>query len=160
MRYEECGPSLGTISQAVSSMLCPVLVGREEQTRALRGGLEAALGGTGRVVVLLGEAGVGKSRLTRELATEARRHCTVLTGRALPGSGSTGLRAFADALQPAFRARRPPDVDEIRPFVAALARLVPDWRSEAVAAPSDAVIVGEGVLRLLRLLPGPTASVL
>ncbi|HEX8968304.1 MAG TPA: AAA family ATPase, partial [Chloroflexota bacterium] len=141
-------------------MLCPTLLGRDAQARALRGGLESALGGTGRVVVLLGEAGVGKSRLARELAVEARHRCTVLTGRALPGSGSTGLRAFADALQPAFRARRPPDVDEIRPFVAALSRLVPDWRGEGLASPSDPVIVGEGVLRLLRLLAGPSAAVL
>jgi predicted ATPase len=44
--------------------------------------------------------------------------------------------------------------------VAALARLIPDWRTEAVAGPSDPVIIGEGVLRLLRLLAGPTASVL
>ncbi|MDQ6675398.1 MAG: AAA family ATPase, partial [Chloroflexota bacterium] len=141
-------------------MLCPVLVGREEHTQTLRGGLEAALEGRGRVIVLLGEAGVGKSRLVRELATEAHKHCMVLTGRALPGHRSTGLRPFADALQPAFRTRRPPDTDEIRPFVASLARLVPDWRSEAVASPSDPVIVGEGVLRLLRFLAGPTATVL
>src|SRR6202011_2369467 len=96
---------LATIGRAVSSMLCPVLVGREEHARALRVGLDAALAGTGRVVVLCGEAGVGKSRLARELVTEAREHCTVLTGRALAGHGSTGLRAFADALQSAFRTR-------------------------------------------------------
>lgn len=144
----------------MSSTLSPVLVGRDEDARALRCGLEAALGGAGRVVVLLGEAGVGKSRLALELATEARKHCTVLTGRAVPGSGSTGLRAFADALQPAFRTRRPPDAEEIRPFVAALARLVPEWRTEAVAAAADPVIVGEGVLRLLRVLAGSSASVL
>jgi hypothetical protein len=136
------------------------MVGREDDARALRRALEAALGGAGRVVALLGEAGMGKSRLAVEVANEARTHCTVLTGRAVPGPGSTGLRAFADALHPAFRARRPPDADEIRPFVAALARLVPDWRTEAVAAPSDPVIVGEGVLRLLRLLAGPTACLL
>jgi tetratricopeptide (TPR) repeat protein len=115
---------------------------------------------TGRVVVLLGEAGVGKSRLARELVVEARKGCTVLTGRALPGYASTGVRAFADALQSAFRTRRPPETEEILPFVAALARLIPDWRSEAVTAPSDPVIVGEGVLRLLRHLAGPSASVL
>jgi DNA-binding CsgD family transcriptional regulator/tetratricopeptide (TPR) repeat protein len=143
-------------------MLCPVLVGREEHMQALGHGLEAALTGAGGVVVLLGEAGLGKSRLAREFASEARsRHCTVLSGRALPGSGSAALRAFADALQPAFRTRRPPDGEEIRPFVAALARLVPEWRSEeGVAGPSDPVLVGEGVVRLLRLLAGPTASVL
>jgi DNA-binding CsgD family transcriptional regulator len=145
----------------MTAMLCPVLIGRDEHARALRGALEAALRGTGRVLVLLGEAGVGKSRLARELAAEARTQCTVLTGRALSGSGSTALRAFADALQPAFRTRRPSDVDEIRPFVTALARLVPDWRSEdGVAASADPVIVGEGVVRLLRFLAGPRASLL
>ncbi len=144
----------------MSQLLCPVLVGREEYAQWLRERLQAALAGNGRVVVMLGEAGVGKSRLAHELIAEARKHCTVLTGRALPGYASAGLRAFADALQPAFRTRRPPETEEIRPFVAALARLVPNWRTEAVASRSDPVIVGEGLLRLLNHLAGPTATVL
>ncbi len=141
-------------------MLCPVVIGREEETRAVHCGLEAALEGAGRVVVLLGDAGVGKSRLARELVARARQNCTVLNGRAVPRQGSTGLRALVDALQPAFRTRRPPETDDIRPFVASLARLIPEWRSEAVASASDPVIMAEGLLRLLRMLAGPTASVL
>jgi DNA-binding CsgD family transcriptional regulator len=145
---------------AMRSMLCPVLFGREAQVAALREALEMARGGAGRLVLLLGEAGVGKSRLAREITQEAHSHDTVLTGRALPGSGPTALRAFADALQPAFRHRRPPDADALRPFVAALARLIPEWRTEALPEAAEPLIIAEGVLRLLRVLAGPTATVL
>ncbi|GAC1347340.1 MAG: AAA family ATPase [Acetobacteraceae bacterium] len=41
-------------------------VGRDEQLEALRRALEEAHGGDGQVVAIIGEAGVGKSRLTRE----------------------------------------------------------------------------------------------
>src|SRR5438105_13740056 len=53
--------------------LCPTLVGRDEQLFALEDALLAAHRGESRFVVLGGEAGMGKTRLARELATRARR---------------------------------------------------------------------------------------
>jgi class 3 adenylate cyclase len=53
--------------------LCPTLVGREEQLFALEDALLAAHRGESRFVALGGEAGMGKTRLARELATRARR---------------------------------------------------------------------------------------
>jgi class 3 adenylate cyclase/tetratricopeptide (TPR) repeat protein len=43
------------------------LVGREAELGAMRRALEAAQAGKGRIICLLGEAGLGKSRLVREL---------------------------------------------------------------------------------------------
>jgi class 3 adenylate cyclase len=61
--------------------LCPTLVGREEQLFALEDALLAAHRGESRFVALGGEAGMGKTRLARELATRARRlHWQVLWG--------------------------------------------------------------------------------
>jgi DNA-binding CsgD family transcriptional regulator/tetratricopeptide (TPR) repeat protein len=48
-------------------LVCPVLIGREPFTRALAELRTAALAGAGRVVLISGEAGIGKSRLLSEV---------------------------------------------------------------------------------------------
>lgn len=54
------------------SLVSPVLVGRQAELETLAGGLERALGGEQVTVLVGGEAGVGKSRLVRELIERAR----------------------------------------------------------------------------------------
>ena len=65
-------------------LLCPVLVGRDQEWRELRRALDRLADGLGATLVVAGEAGVGKSRLLREAAGEGvRRGARVLTGRAV-----------------------------------------------------------------------------
>src|SRR3954447_8664327 len=54
-------------------VLCPVLVGRDEQLFLLEDALLAAHSGDSRFVLLGGEAGIGKTRLATELAKRAQR---------------------------------------------------------------------------------------
>ena len=54
----------------MADLLCPVVIGREAESGALRSALAAAGDGAGAVVFLTGEAGIGKSRLAAELAAE------------------------------------------------------------------------------------------
>src|SRR4029079_15338196 len=52
-------------------VVCPTLVGRELQLAAARRVLSRGQEGQGRVAVIVGEAGVGKSRLLRAMTEEA-----------------------------------------------------------------------------------------
>jgi tetratricopeptide (TPR) repeat protein len=61
--------------------LCPVLIGREAQLAVLEDRLSAARQGEGQVVVLVGESGLGKTRLVKELQDSAlRMGCAVMSG--------------------------------------------------------------------------------
>jgi class 3 adenylate cyclase len=57
---------------AVVRALCPVLIGRERELTDLEDALLAAIGGEGRLVLLAGDAGMGKTRLATELGERAR----------------------------------------------------------------------------------------
>ena len=67
-----------------SRALSPVLVGRQEELSQLEDALLSANRGDGQFVLLAGEAGIGKTRLARELARRARK----LGGEVLWGSCS------------------------------------------------------------------------
>src|SRR6266496_4616817 len=80
-------------------ILCPVVVGRHEELGLLRAALDEARAGRGRLVLIQGEAGVGKSRLTLQLEAAARSvGMQVLRGRAGASSSSVPFRPFAEAL--------------------------------------------------------------
>jgi DNA-binding CsgD family transcriptional regulator len=53
-------------------VVCPALIGRDPQLAAARRVLARAHDGSGGVVLIVGEAGVGKSRLLRAMTDEAR----------------------------------------------------------------------------------------
>ena len=66
-------------------------VGREAEMGRLAGGLEEAIAGrVARLVTVVGDAGVGKSRLIREFAGAAEAKARLVRGRCLPyGDGIT-----------------------------------------------------------------------
>ncbi|MDP9068693.1 MAG: protein kinase [Actinomycetota bacterium] len=67
---------------AVEQMAAGVFVGRSDEMEQLKRALSHALSGDGRVVLVEGEPGVGKTRLVEQLATYARlRGAQVLTAR-------------------------------------------------------------------------------
>ena len=68
------------------------LAGRDQELAALRGWRAAALAGGGRLVVLTGPPGIGKTRLAEELAGDARRDGQrALWGRAVEERGTPPL---------------------------------------------------------------------
>ena len=92
-------------------VVCPTLIGREPQLAGLRRVLTRAREGNGGVALIVGEAGVGKSRLLRAMTDEARESgFFVLSGacfeaeRSIPYAPLLDLvRLFAGAASPAFR---------------------------------------------------------
>ncbi|WP_228991296.1 helix-turn-helix transcriptional regulator [Streptomyces sp. DH8] len=132
----------------------PVIVGRDEEIGLLSSALDAVRRRSGRALFLLGDAGIGKSRLVGECAYRAYGFgMPVLRGRAT----STGLvvpfRPLAEALASRFRAAGTPTDPELAPYHPALARLVPEWRRDgAPGYPETVVELAEALLRLLSVL--------
>src|SRR6266508_2471670 len=65
-----------------TSVVCPILIGREMQLDALDRLIAQASGGQGQAALIAGEAGTGKSRLAAETKARASRQgFAVLQGR-------------------------------------------------------------------------------
>ncbi len=145
----------------MKSMLCPVLIGREAELGVLTAALDKAEAGEGGVVFLAGEAGVGKSRLARELsAIAASRGFAVLTGRAAESAVPVPFRPVAEALMRAARGGLTADAPQLADYRPALGSLVPEWKRPGDGgAEISGIIVGEGILRLLTL-PGRAGALL
>jgi len=81
------------------SSLCPVLVQRDDQLAILESALMEAHRGDGRLAVLSGEAGIGKTRLSSELASLARQlECEVLWGTCSEAELSLPYLPFVEAI--------------------------------------------------------------
>jgi DNA-binding SARP family transcriptional activator len=75
-------------------------VGRERELAELLAGLEHAFAGRGRLFLVSGEPGIGKSRLTDELAAHARaRGALVLIGRCWEAGGAPAYWPWLQALR-------------------------------------------------------------
>ena len=101
-----------------------VLVGRARERELLARALTALVAGTGSVVFVEGEAGIGKSRLLAHLAGEAAAAgCTVLEARASAFEGDLPYAVFTEALDGHLAGRRLDRLGLADP--AALARPLP-----------------------------------
>lgn len=150
------------MSPTTRSATSPGLVGRDPELVRLRDALAAASEGRGSVVFLVGEAGIGKSRLARAVAADAggRGHA-VLWGRAVPGPTPAPYRPFAEALSSAVRLGVGPGPEQVGPFRSTLGRLVPHWRGDDSRPLEDSLVaVAEGVLRFLSEAAGGGVAVL
>jgi len=116
------------------------LVGREEELNRLELQIHRLINGTGGIVTITGEAGIGKSRLMAELRrTEMMKRVLLLEGRALSIGRSLSFYPIIDALKQWSRIREedtdteaqrklektiriihPEEVNEVFPFIATL----------------------------------------
>lgn len=76
------------------------LIGRDSEVADITAALDSVFAGRGRVAVVLGEAGVGKTRITAEAASLAlARGASVLAGRCYESAGILPFGPWADALR-------------------------------------------------------------
>ena len=77
----------------------PPLVGREREQIALRAALDSALGGRGSLVLIGGEAGIGKTTLAEATLTETvEQGALALVGRCYDLSETPPYGPWAEAL--------------------------------------------------------------
>jgi DNA-binding CsgD family transcriptional regulator len=108
------------------------LVGRSDELGELRALLERLHRGAGRLWLVSGETGTGKTRLGRELAAEAARlGLEVAPGCAYPVETGVPYALFADALMPVTRRLGPDGLASLTRGVSELAFLFPWLPGEA-----------------------------
>jgi DNA-binding CsgD family transcriptional regulator len=146
-------------TDAVTTVLrCPVIVGRAEELAEARRLVAAAASGRGGALAVVGEAGVGKTRLLDAAASAATdAGLLVLGGRAVQGGGS--YRAIAEAVVGRLDAPAVRGSAAVRPYRAALDALVTGGAGVADGA-DPAVVLGEGVLRVVCALAAGRAGCL
>ena len=90
-------------------------VGREPEMDALNGALERAVAGLGQVVAVVGEPGVGKSRLYYEFIHSHRtRDCLVLESGSVSHGKATAYLPLIDLLKNYFQIENADDARRIR----------------------------------------------
>ncbi|HEU5317184.1 MAG TPA: adenylate/guanylate cyclase domain-containing protein, partial [Chloroflexota bacterium] len=93
------------------------LVGRDEELAQLVQALEDAAGGVGRLVLVVGEAGMGKTRLVRELRRRAPADVSQLAVRGASYETQTPYALIAHVLRGAFGVREGGGEAEARALV-------------------------------------------
>ncbi len=131
-------------------------VGRAAERAALRQLLDTAAAGRGRLVLIGGEPGIGKTELVTDLMEYAGSvGAAVLTGRAVAGGGT--YRPFTEALAGPWRSGQVSESSALVPFRAALGRILPGWTTQLppVSDVDPVVLLGEGILHVLLSLDAP-----
>ena len=121
-------------------------VGRERELAELVGGLDDALGGRGRLFLLVGEPGIGKSRLAEELVARAReRGGLVLVGRCWEAGGAPAYWPWVQSLRAYVRAVRPEALGaQLGRGAADVAQLLPELRDVVSDLPPSPPAESEG----------------
>ncbi|MCH8235400.1 MAG: AAA family ATPase [Chloroflexi bacterium] len=106
------GETVERDASSLESLAGGVFVGRQAEMDQLKAALEDVLGGRGRLVTLLGEPGIGKTRTAEELATYAGlRGAKVLWGRCYETGGQPPYWPWVQAIRSYVREI---DADELR----------------------------------------------
>jgi DNA-binding SARP family transcriptional activator len=125
-------PALDPAPEPKSAVETPsgAFVGRDSELAALVAGLDDAFAGRGRIFLLVGEPGIGKSRLAEELiACAESRGARVLVGRCWEAGGAPAYWPWVQSLR-AYLREAPSDLllPELGVGAADLAEILPELR--------------------------------
>ncbi|MCO1578041.1 AAA family ATPase [Crossiella sp. SN42] len=129
-----------------------ILVGRDPELAAVTAVLDSARAGRGGAVFLVGESGMGKSRLAAAVAESAySAGMSLMRGRASAIDPMAPFRPLTEALLSLLRSV---DVQPtaLGPYGPVLGRLLPGWGDGGSREGDSLVILAEAVLRLTGLV--------
>jgi tetratricopeptide (TPR) repeat protein len=149
--YERLGMAAGLSEEkaeggAGATLHTPMLVGREREVSHFQRALKQSAAGTGKVTVIAGERGMGRSRVLSEIALEARlRGATVLFAQAARCHGQLSLgqvliKQALDALpEPARQAASRPEARALAALSSELAALASERGASTPAVAGEVV---------------------
>ena len=129
----------------------PTVVGRTGELALLAEATDDVLGGRGRIVLLSGAPGIGKTRLAEELAVDAQsRGATVAWGRAYEGEGAPPFWPWLQVIRSLLADFDPMSVRiAVAPAAAAISQLVPEVAALAgIAEPPPPLDLASSRFRL------------
>ena len=125
----ELDAAAATVAEPASAdaLTGTVLVGREAELAQLHAALDAAFGGRGSLFLLVGEPGIGKSRIGEEVLEEARRRGAVaLVGRCWEAGGAPAYWPWVQSIRAYVEQTDPATIRAQLPEGAELAQLMPE----------------------------------
>jgi class 3 adenylate cyclase len=135
-------------------------VGRRDEMSQLKAALESGLSGRGSIVMLVGEPGIGKSRLAKEFAVYAGlRGAQVLSGRCYESEASIPYLPLMDALRQYVVSRPEAELreelgagaPEIATFISEIRQRLPDMpEAPPMEDEADRLRMFESVATFLR----------
>jgi predicted ATPase/DNA-binding CsgD family transcriptional regulator len=154
--------SVHTMSRPTASdqILCPVVIGRDPELASLREHLRRARDGRGSLVALIGEPGIGKTRLARETQALAQKAGLIsLRGRGVPGKVPIPFRAWTEVLSAAFRQPVISSDDELASLRRVLTPIL-GGRSAEPAPPASVPAAVDASLRIFRAFASASKGLL
>ena len=136
---DECGANLAVTAEetpplSAQSTSSTGFVGRQRQLGDLKTALEDTLSGQGRLVMLGGEPGIGKTRTCQELATYARpRGAQILWSRCHSDEGAPPYWPWVQVMRSYIRDIAPENLrSQLGAGAADIAEIVPEVREQLV----------------------------
>jgi DNA-binding winged helix-turn-helix (wHTH) protein/tetratricopeptide (TPR) repeat protein len=124
------------------------LVGRERELSVLRADLDRAASGSGRLVLISGEPGIGKTRLAEEVVAMARANgMAILSGRCLDDEQAVPFLPFVEMLESIVDHAHGPDTlrttfgeqgPELTRLIPRLRSLAPEFSPRTDLGPAEA----------------------
>ncbi len=116
------------------------LIGRDEELHRLAQTYEQARSGRGGVVLIAGEAGIGKSRLMQDFVTNLESEAMVVTGRGHETEQDLPYGPLIEALRPHLPAVNWSELDVELSHLAEVARLFPEMQTLLPNLPASVAI--------------------
>ena len=122
-----------------------IFVGREQEMDELRAALEDSLSGHGRLLMLVGEPGIGKTRTSEEFATYGGlRNVQVLWGRCYEGEGAPAYWPWVQLIRSYVYERDPQELmSEMGAGAADIAEVVSEVRERLPGLPKPPALEPE-----------------